>query len=151
MQPSNPLVPSRTTLLLDFVVWILKFPSPLPLNSPSLFTHNHPPTFPNSSSWVLFTFNMPHFILVFLLQHILSMLHLHIAPRFCSFIPDLKGLYSRILIKYPTYQTISLIFFVQPQNHPIFLVLILLMDGSVSLLNIIIVSHMFVLLIPLKF
>ena len=148
MQPSEPVVPSRTTLLLDFVVWILNFPSPLPLNSPSLFTHNHPLSFPNSSSWVSFTFNMSHFILVFLLQRILSMIYLHIAPRFCSFIPDLKGLYNR---KSPTYQTISLIFFVQPQNHLIFLVLILLMDGSVSLLNIIIVSHMFVLLIPLKF
>ena len=42
-----------------------------------------------------------HLILVILLHKILLMLHPHLTHRLCSITPDLKGLYSRILMIFP--------------------------------------------------
>ena len=92
-----------------------------------------------------------HLILVILQHKILLMLHSYLTHRLCSITPDLKGLYSRILMIFPQSPTTSLILFIQLQNYLIFLVLTFLMDGSVSLLKISIASFMFDLLVPLKF
>ena len=71
----------------------------------------------------------------FLIQTILLMLYPYLPHRICSIIFDVKGLYSRILMTSPPYWPLSLTLFVQSPNYLIFLALVLLVEGSVFILN----------------
>ena len=89
-------------------------------------------------------------ILTLLQQNILSIPHPYLQPRLHSIIPVLNVLYSRSLVSSPPYLNLSLIIFIQSLNHIICLIVLLLMDGSISLLKMLIVPRMFVLFVPLK-
>ena len=77
-------------------------------------------------------------ILVFLLQKILLIRHPPLPHQIFSVALNLKFLYSEILMIPLPARPLLLILFIQLQNHLIFLVLILLMDGSESSLKMII-------------
>ena len=90
-------------------------------------------------------------ILVFLLQKKLLMFTPFLLHQPCSIILVIKGLYNEILPILPLSRPQSLTPFIQLPNHLIFHVLILSMDGSVSLSKMRIALLMFVLLILMKF
>ena len=111
------------------------FLSALPIKSPSIFTRQYyPPSF--SIRYLGYHLLLICLILVPLLQTILLIFPSYLTHRFCSIIPDLKGVYSRILMVSPPYRPLSLILFIQSQNRLIFFALIILMDDSVSFLKI---------------
>ena len=123
--------------------------SPIKLSSPSLFNPKSTQSFPNPASWLSSAFNTPHFNHFTTTNHIntsslVTPSSLLFHPKFKTFVQHKPGVIPTI------FSSIVDPGHLMPEPL-IFLVVIFLMDGLVSLLKILTISHMFVLPTPLKF